>query len=103
MLNTLQLLEKAERVKSIPEWVRELKLSRNALNNAKSRGHLSPAIAGSIAEKLGENVDRWIVIAALESEKSSACKENMLSRIRKLTSVYLRNTRLAQRPRPSYR
>lgn len=87
MVSTLQLLEKAELVKPIPEWVRELKLSRNALNNARSRGHLSPAIAGSIAEKLGENVDRWIVIAALESEKDSACKTSMLSRLKKLTSV----------------
>ena len=73
MTNTLELLDKAEQVKPIPEWVRELKLSRNALNNARSRGHVSPAIAGVLAEKLGENVDQWIVIAALESEKDSAC------------------------------
>lgn len=103
MLNTLELLERAERVKPMPEWTRELNLSRNALNNARSRGHLSPAIAGSIAEKLGENVDRWIVIAALESEKASACKDRMLSRIKKLTSVYLRKFTSNQRPRFSAR
>lgn len=87
MPNTLDLLAKAELVKPMPEWVRELNLSRNALSTARSRGHLSPAIAGSIAEKLGENVDKWIVIAALESEKDSACKARMLKRISKMTSV----------------
>ncbi|GAA6121519.1 hypothetical protein [Acidovorax sp. FG27] len=87
MPNTLELLAKAESVKPMPEWVRELNLSRNALNTARARGHLSPAIAGSIAEKLGENVDKWIVIAALESEKESACKQRMLKRLAKVTSV----------------
>jgi len=86
-MNTLELLAKAEQIKPIPEWVRELKLSRNALNNARSRGHLSPAIAGSIAERLGEDVDRWIVIAAIESEKDSACKERMLKRLKRVTSL----------------
>lgn len=87
MNNTLELLDRAERVKPMPEWVRELKLSRNALNNARSRGHVSPAIAGALAEKLGEDVDQWIVIAALESEKDSACKDRMLARIRKHRSL----------------
>ncbi|SFE30198.1 hypothetical protein SAMN04489710_12628, partial [Paracidovorax konjaci] len=31
--------------------------------------------------------DQWIVIAAMESEKDSACKERMMKRIRKLTSL----------------
>lgn len=87
MPTTMDLLKKALEIEPAPFWHNELKLSRNALHNAKLRGHISPAIAGALAEKLGENVDRWIVIAALESEKASACKDRMLSRMKKLTSV----------------
>lgn len=78
MNTTIQLLEKAQKIKPIPEWTRELKLSRNTLHTAKLRGHISPAIAGAIAEKLGEPVMEWMAVAALESEKDSACKDQML-------------------------
>lgn len=84
MQSTMQLLDRALQVKTPPEWARELGLERTALHNAKKREHLSPAIAGALAEKLGENVDQWIVIAALESEKDSACKTRMLRRYSRL-------------------
>lgn len=80
MQTTMNLLDAALAKQPAPAWHEELNLSRNALHTAKARGHLSPAIAGAIAEKLGEDVDQWIVIAALESEKDSACKERMLKR-----------------------
>jgi hypothetical protein len=83
MQTTMTLLERALRVKTPPEWARELGLERTALHNAKRREHLSPAVAGAIADKLGEDVNRWIVIAALESEKDSACKTHLLRRIAK--------------------
>lgn len=81
MQTTMNLLERALQRKSITEWTRELELSGKALYNAQYRGHLSPAIAGDIAERLGENVDQWIVIAALESERDSPCKTKMLNRL----------------------
>jgi len=80
MRTTMDLLDKALSVEPVPFWHRELGLSRNALHSARQRGNLSPSIAGAIAEKLGEDVDRWIVIAALESDKDSACKQRMLRR-----------------------
>ena len=78
MQSTMNLLAVALAFKPAPAWHDELQLSRNALHTAKARGHLSPAIAGALAEKLGEDPQKWIVIAALESEKDSACKESML-------------------------
>lgn len=102
MQSTMNLLEEALKVKPSPEWVEELKISRNTLHTAKARGHLSPAIAGALAEKLGKNVEGWVFIAAVESEKDSACKERMLKRARQITSLYRCNRRSgAQRPRPS--
>ncbi|TFY99000.1 hypothetical protein [Ramlibacter humi] len=80
MKTTMELLDKALESESVPFWHKELGLSRNALHNARQRGNLSPSIAGAIAEKLGENVDQWIVIAALEGDKDSACKTRMLRR-----------------------
>ena len=83
MTTTMDLLEKALTKHPAPYWHKALGLSRNALHNAKLRGHMSPAITGAIAEQLeGEDVDEWIVRAALESEKDSACKERMLKRLR---------------------
>ncbi|HXC40736.1 MAG TPA: hypothetical protein VN667_17505 [Burkholderiales bacterium] len=79
MQTTLNLLDAALGTgKSIADWTRDLKLSPNALYTAKLRGHLSPAIAGALAERLGQDVRHWIVIAALESEKDSACKARMV-------------------------
>lgn len=103
MQTTMNLLAAAIEKRSIPEWTRELGLSAKALYTAKDRAHLSPAVAGALAEKLGQNVDQWIVIAALESERESACKTRMLKRIAKITSLYLRKLLSRQRPRRSKR
>lgn len=78
MQNTMELLDKALEVHPAPWWHKKLNLSRNALHNAKIRGNVSPAIAGALAEELGEPVEKWIVIAALESERESACKSRMV-------------------------
>lgn len=80
MQNTMTLLGKAMEVKGLSDWATDLGLSKRALYTAKDRGHLSPAIAGALAEQIGQNPDEWIVIAALESERDSACKERMLKR-----------------------
>ena len=82
MLTTMDLLKKAEELHPIPYWQKKLNMSRNALHSARQRGNLSPAIAGALAEELGEDVDQWIVTAALESERDSACKRRMLARAR---------------------
>lgn len=86
MQNTMSLLETALNTKPAPYWHEKLKLNRNALHNARMRGHLSPAIAGALAEELGQDVRNWIVIAALESERDSACKTHLMERFKRLTS-----------------
>ena len=80
MQNTMQLLEKALSVKSAAEWHKHLNLSRNTLHTAKNRGNLSPAIAGALADELGEDAAAWMVIAALEGERESACKTRMIKK-----------------------
>lgn len=84
MQNTMNLLDTALTMNPAPFWTEKLKLSRSALHTAKTRGHLSPAIAGALADELGQDVKNWIVIAALESERESACKNRMLKRITSL-------------------
>jgi hypothetical protein len=74
MQSTMNLLDAALAKEAAPYWTEKLRLSRGALHTAKTRGHLSPAIAGALAKVLGEPVEKWICIAALESEKDSACK-----------------------------
>jgi hypothetical protein len=82
MQNTMTLLAKALDVKPIAEWTRELGLSQKALYTARDRGHLSPAIAGDLADRIGESMEKWVVIAAAESERDSASKDRLLKKIR---------------------
>lgn len=78
MQSTMNLLAKAEAQKTIADWTKQLRLSPKALYNAKQRNHMSPAIAGAIAKHMGEPVEKWVCIAALESEKDSACKTMLI-------------------------
>lgn len=78
MQTTMNLLDAALQLHPAPYWHKKLKLSRSVLHTSKIRGNLSPAIAGALAEELGESVEKWIVIAALESERESACKSRMV-------------------------
>lgn len=87
MQSTMNLLDEALKIEPAPYWHKELKLARSTLHTARARGHLSPAIAGALAEKLGRNVEGWVFIAAVESEKDSACKERMMRRARQITSL----------------
>jgi len=87
MQSTMNLLDSALAKQPAPFWTERLKLSRGALHTAKTRGHLSPALAGALAEELGQDVKNWIVVAALESERDSACKTRMLGKIAKITSA----------------
>lgn len=102
MQTTMNLLAEALTSHPAPYWTEKLKLSRTTLNTAKSRGHLSPAIAGALAEELGQDAKNWIVIAALESERDSACKTRMVRKIGRITSVYFCIFFGSQRPRFSY-
>ena len=87
MQTTMNLLDRALEMKSVQEWHAKLGLSRNTLHTAKIREHLSPAIAGALADEMGEDAKEWIVIAALESERASSCKEKMLQKFMRITSL----------------
>lgn len=80
MKTSLDLLERALSLHPSPYWTDRLRLHRNALHSARQRGNLSPAIAGALAEEMGEDPQPWIVLAALESERESACKTRMVRR-----------------------
>lgn len=80
MEKTAELLNKALSQEDMPYWTKKLGLARQTLHTAKVRGHLSPAIAGALAEELGEDASKWMVIAALEGERESACKARMIRR-----------------------
>lgn len=77
MKNTMGLLKKALEKEPVPYWTKRLNLGRTTLNTSKVRGHLSPAIAYALAEELGENAEQWALVAAVESEKDSACRQRM--------------------------
>ena len=81
MKSTMDLLDQALKVKTPPEWARSLGLERTALHNAKRREHLSPAVAYALAEELGEDAQQWALVAAVESEKDSACRQRMARRV----------------------
>ncbi|MEY4882429.1 MAG: hypothetical protein RIS34_283 [Pseudomonadota bacterium] len=80
MQTTMDLYSRALEIKpSAKFWCDELGVSRNTLAVAKTRGRLSPTIAGGLAMKLGEDAGHWVAIAALEAEP----KSTLLDRLRK--------------------
>ena len=90
MQTTMHLLDKAFSLHPAPFWTERLKLARQTLHTAKTRGHLSPAIAGALAEELGQDPKEWIVLAALESERDSACKTRMVKKMAKVLMLYVK-------------
>lgn len=71
MVGSLELMEKALEKRSASDWARAFGITSATFTNAKARGHLSPALAGSLAIELGEDAEHWIAVAAIESEKDS--------------------------------
>ena len=80
---TMDLLEMALEQDNLRAWALRLGLSEEALRTARSRGRLSPVIAGALAEDLQLDPAQWINIAALGTERDSACKTRMVQRFRK--------------------
>jgi hypothetical protein len=85
MQNTMELFKKALEIQpSAKAWCDELGLSKHALAVAKTRGRLSPAVAGGLAIKLGENPVQWMALAAMEAEPESTLKQELLRRVTSL-------------------
>lgn len=93
MQTTMNLLAEAEAVQDLSAWAKKLGLTKRTLYTSKYREHLSPAVAGALAEELGQDPQKWIVIAALESERDSACKTRMVKRAKAILMMYLQNWR----------
>lgn len=77
MNSTQQLLGVALERHNATFWAREIGIKPEALYMAKKRGRLSPTIAGALARFIGENVEHWICIAALEAEPESQEKTRL--------------------------
>ena len=84
MQTTMNLLAKAIAVAPIPTWTAKLQLSRDAISNAKSKGHLTPVIAGGLAAELNEDIDAWIRLAAIEGAPESPAKKALIKRLAKM-------------------
>lgn len=111
MHTTMQLYHHAMTVKpSAAFWCEQLGVSRNTLAVAKIRGRLSPTVAGNLARLLGEPVQEWVAIAALEGEPESYGKQKVIQMIEmaekaksQIASLYLSLGRFFHRPRISAR
>ena len=74
MQSTMQLLQRALEKHTAAELARRIGVDRQIFTNAKTRGNLSPAVAGALADELGEDSMGWVAVAALEAERESPCK-----------------------------
>lgn len=84
MHTTMQLLHKAlaERALTEADWCRELGISRTSLSVAKTRGRLSPVVAGNLARLLGEDMEHWIAVAALEAQPNTYGRNKLQALLR---------------------
>lgn len=77
MQKTADLLKYALEKRRASDWARHFNLTPATFTNAKHAGRLSPVLAGSIAQDLGEDAIKWIAIAALEAERGNPLQERL--------------------------
>ena len=78
MNNTMQLLQRALEQYTAAELARRIGVARQIFTDSKARGNLSPAVAGAVADELGEDSMGWVAVAALEAERDSPCKARLV-------------------------
>ncbi|MDT7518130.1 hypothetical protein RAE19_05180 [Rhodoferax sp. TBRC 17660] len=71
MPKTIELLNKALAIKSASEWARLFNIVPSTITNARTKGKLSPAIAGNFAIELGEDPTQWMIAAMMENEREA--------------------------------
>ena len=86
MEHSINLLNKALQVKKAAQWARDLNLDPSTIAQAKKRGKMSPPMAGVFALEMGESVEHWMAVAALDDVPESPTKSKLLRVLRK---VYL--------------
>jgi plasmid maintenance system antidote protein VapI len=79
MKTTIELLDTALTRLNISERRLSVRigLSPSNLSVARNRRSLSPVAAGQIAELLGEDVQHWIAVAALELQPRSRVTDHL--------------------------
>lgn len=87
MDTTLALYKRAMDIEAnAGHWCEKLGLSRNALAVAKTRGRLSPELAGGLASILpSEDVQHWINVATVEATKNPVLK----TKLKRCLKLYL--------------
>lgn len=86
MTSTTDLLKMALEKKTASEWARLYNLTPGTFTNAKTRGRLSPVLAGNIAIDLGENPDHWMAVAAIEAERESPLRDRLRASLLRIKS-----------------
>ena len=85
MQRSIDLLNVALKKHKASEWARRYEITPGTFTNAKNAGRLSPVLAGNLAIDLGEDVAKWIAIAAIETERASPLQKRLR---RNLTTSY---------------
>ncbi len=80
MPQTIDLLNKALEIKTASEWARLFNIVPSAITNARRAGRISPALAGNLAIELGEDAERWMLAAQLESKQEMQLMNRLRSR-----------------------
>lgn len=99
---SLDLLDKALKQTGLPERAlsRQLGLTSSSLAMCRMRGNLSPAIAATLAEHIGEDVAKWTLTAVAEAERGTSLKAKV-ARLAETINSYV--SRFLQTVRPSRR
>ena len=78
MPTTMDLLKAALEKRKAAHWCKDLHLDPTALTQAKKRGHLSPAIAASIAMMLGADPMKWAAISGIEADTNKNLRDSLM-------------------------
>ncbi len=95
---SLQLLHKAlNQEPSQAFWCKQLGVSRTTLSVAQIRGRLTPIVAADLARLLGESIEHWTTVAALEAQPPSHKVAKLQGMLR---TILYKSRLLKKQPRP---
>lgn len=85
---TATLIEKAYAMDPSPAaWGKKLGISRTTVAAARTRGRASPTLAGALAAELGESVEHWVALAALDGEPETPAKSKLMAQLIKVRNL----------------
>lgn len=92
MHHTIELLERALKIKKAAQWSHDFNITRATITMAKKKGRLSPTLASVFAMELGADPIYWTAVAAAEAEPPGPLRDRLEQSLERQKTVLFRRS-----------